>query len=112
MGRRFGVLCCAALVLVGPAAAAKNPQRAYLEKTLKKSMVATFKKKAPSLKLTTVACRLPSNGTVAHCTVNFTVPGVNGYYPVTAKLLQNGVLKWTAAKPKCKNAKTGKAIPC
>jgi hypothetical protein len=100
-----------ALALVGGAAAA-NPEQARLEKTLKAAMVKTFLKQAPSLRITTVACKLPANGTVAHCTASFTAGAVKGVYPVTAKLLSSGALSWTTAPPRCRSVRTNKPVAC
>jgi hypothetical protein len=104
------------LLTAGPAPAATNPEAVHLAKTLKASMVKSYKKRAPGLTFTTVTCRLPSNGTVAHCTANFDYSSgglkVTGFYPVSAKLLESGQIRWTASSPKCKDAKTGKALSC
>jgi hypothetical protein len=99
-------------LLAASAGAATNPELTHLQNTLKASMVTAFKKQAPSLKITTVTCKLPTNGTTAHCKANFTAGTVKGYYPVAATILASGKLKWTASSPKCFNAKTGKAISC
>jgi hypothetical protein len=93
-------------------AAAATPQVAYLEKSLKANIVATFEKRAPSLTFTTVTCRLPADGVTAHCTARFTAPGVKGYYPVIATIEQNDKLSWVAQSPTCTNAKTGKPLTC
>ena len=111
--RRILPLLLASGLLAASAAAATNPELIHLQTTLKASMVATFKKQAPGLKITTVTCTLPSNGTTAHCKAHFTAgTTVKGYYPVAAKILDTGQLKWTTSAPKCFNAKTGKAIHC
>jgi hypothetical protein len=110
--RRFLVLL---LVCAAPAtaAAAVNPEQLALQKSLKAEMAKTFKKQAPALTITTVTCKLPSSGTTSHCTAHFTAGGVKGYYPVTATLHDlGGTLSWTAASPKCFDAKTGKGISC
>jgi hypothetical protein len=110
---RLIVLLLASALLATSAAAATNPELIRLQKTLKADMVATFKKQAPGLKITTVTCKLPTDGTTAHCTAHFTAgTAVKGYYPVTAKILESGQLKWTAASPKCFSAHTGKRIAC
>ena len=110
---RLIVLLLATCLLATSAGAATNPELTHLQNTLKADMVATFKKQAPGLKITTVTCKLPTSGTTAHCTAHFTAGStVNGYYPVTAKILDSGTLKWTAALPKCFSVKTGKRITC
>ena len=110
-----GVICVAALTAAAPAAAG-NPEALHLAKTLKTSMVARYKKVAPRLTFTTVTCRLPSSGSVAHCTAKFTYSSrrvkARGYYPVTVKLLQTGQIRWTAASPRCRDARTGKTLRC
>jgi hypothetical protein len=110
------VLCSAALVTAAPAGAATNPEAVHLAKTLKASMVKRYKKAAPGLSFTTVTCKLPSSGTVAHCTANFDYKSgafeAKGSYAVRVKLLETGKITWTAGSPKCRNAKTGKAISC
>ena len=94
------VLICA--VAAGAAAGATDPRLVYLQKTLKANMVKTFKKQAPSLKITTVSCKLPADGITSHCKAFFAVSGRKGYYPVTAKLHDlGGKLTWTARSPKC-----------
>jgi hypothetical protein len=113
MGRRLAVLGCIFAAGGGSlAAAATNPQVAYLQKSLKANLVATFKKQAPSLKFTTVTCKLPADGVTAHCVAHFKVSGVSGYYPVTATILESGKLKWVAQSPQCTNPKTGKTAAC
>jgi hypothetical protein len=102
----------AAAVFAAGAGAATNPEQLRLQKTLRANMVKTFKKRAPSLKITTVTCKLPRNGTVARCTARFTTGSVKGWYPVKAVLHDSGTLTWTATSPKCFNAKTNKPIPC
>jgi hypothetical protein len=103
----------AAAVLAPVAAAATNPQVAYLEKTLKSDMVKTFRTKAPGLKITTVTCKLPASGVTATCTARFTSGPLKGYYPVKATLHDvGGSLTWKTGQPKCANAKTGKPVPC
>lgn len=89
-------------VAVAPAVAAKDPRLAYLQNTLKADMVKTFKKQAPSLRLTTVRCVIPQSGAVSRCKAFFTVGKTRGYYPVTATLHDlGGKLTWTAKSPKC-----------
>jgi len=92
-----------------PAMGATDPR---LNRTLKADIVKAFKKQAPTLKFTTVACTLPKNGTTAHCKAFFTVTGTKGYYPVTATIHASGKLSWTAQSPKCLNPKTTKYAPC
>jgi hypothetical protein len=111
--RRLLLAFLVCVVSAPPALAAVNPNVVYLQKTLKASMVAAFKKQAPGLKILTVTCKLPTNGTKSHCKAHFTAGSVKGYYPVTATLHDlGGKLTWTASKPKCFNAKTGKSISC
>jgi hypothetical protein len=94
------VVVCA--VAASAASGATDPRLAYLQTTLKANMVKTFKKQAPSLKITTVSCKLPADGITAHCKAFFTVSRTKGYYPVTAKLHDlGGKLTWTAQSPKC-----------
>ena len=105
------VLVCA--VTAGAAAGATDPRLAYLQKTLKTNMISTFKKKAPSLKITTVSCKLPKDGSTAHCKAFFTVSRTKGYYPVTAKLHDlGGRLTWTATSPKCWNPAKKAYVSC
>jgi hypothetical protein len=101
-----------AAVLAAAAGAATNPEQLRLEKTLRANMVKTFKKRAPSLRITAVTCKLPRNGTVARCTARFTTGSVDGWYPVKAVLHDSGLLTWTATSPKCFDAKTKKRLPC
>jgi hypothetical protein len=92
------------------------PEAVHLAQTLKASMATRYKKAAPGLTFTKVTCRLPSSGTIAHCTASFTYSShtikAKGYYPVVVKLHENGQVSWTASSPKCKDAKTGKALAC
>jgi len=100
-------------VAAGAASGATDPRLTYLQKTLKANMVKTFKKQAPSLKLTTLTCKLPANGITAHCKAFFTVSGTKGYYPVVAKLHDlGGKLTWTAQSPQCWNAAKQKYLAC
>jgi hypothetical protein len=100
-------------VAAGAASGATDPRVAYLQKTLKANMVTTFKKQAPSLKLTTVSCKLPADGSTAHCKAFFRVSRTKGYYPVTAKLHDlGGKLTWTATSPKCWNPAKKKYVAC
>ena len=100
-------------VATGVASGAADPRLAYLQKTLKANMVKTFKKQAPSLRLTTLSCKLPANGSTAHCQAFFTVKGTKGYYPVVAKLHDlGGKLTWTAQSPQCWNAAKKKYLAC
>ena len=100
-------------VAAGAASGATDPRVAYLQKTLKANMVTTFKKQAPSLKLTTVSCKLPADGSTAHCKAFFTVSRTKGYYPVTATLHDlGGKLTWTATSPKCWNPAKQKYVSC
>ena len=111
--RRLVPTILAAAVLVPTAAAATNPELAYLEKTLKADMVKTFKRQAPGLTITTVTCRLPSDGITATCTARFTSGSVKGFYPVKATLHNmGGALTWKTGTPQCTDAKTGKAVSC
>ena len=100
-------------VAAGAAFGATDPRVAYLQKTLKANMVTTFKKQAPSLKLTTVSCKLPADGSTAYCKAFFTVSRTKGYYPVTAKLHElGGKLTWTATSPQCWNPAKKKYVAC
>jgi len=100
--RRLLLVLAAFSVAVTPAVAAKDPRLAYLQNTLKADMVKTFKKQAPSLKLTTVTCVIPKSGAVSHCRAFFTVGKTKGYYPVTARLHDlGGKLTGTGRSPKC-----------
>ena len=100
--RRLLLVLAACCVAAGPAAAAKDPRLTYLQNTLKADMVKTFKKQAPSLKLSTVTCVIPKSGATSHCKAFFTVGKTKGYYPVTAVLHDlGGKLTWTARSPKC-----------
>ena len=86
---------------------------AYLQKTLKADMVATFKKQAPGLKITTVTCKIPADGVTSHCKAYFTAGSRKGYYPVLAKLQDlGGKLRWTAASPRCWNAQKKRYVAC
>jgi hypothetical protein len=107
--RRISLLLALVAIAAGPAVGATDPQ---LNKTLKADMVKAFKKQAPTLRIRTVTCTLPQNGTTAHCKAFFTVTGTKGYYPVTATIHASGKLSWTAQSPKCMNAKTKKYAPC
>jgi len=84
-----------------------------LEKSLKPQLVTAFKRQAPKLTITSVYCLAPTSGNTAHCKAYFTISGVKGYYPVTAKLHDlGGTLTWTAQSPKCLNTKTKKYVAC
>jgi hypothetical protein len=107
--RRILLPLLVAAIAAGPALGATDPQ---LNKTLKADMVKAFKKQAPTLKITTVNCTLPENGTTAHCKAYFTATGTTGYYPVKATIHGSGQLSWTAQSPKCLNAKTKKYAAC
>ena len=98
----------------GAVAAATNPEQVALQKTLKALMTKKYKQAAPKLKITTITCKLPSDGTVAHCVAHFTYPPtIVGTYQVKAELHDlGGTLTWTAGSPKCKDTKTGKSIAC
>lgn len=101
------------VVLTAAAAAATNPEQIRLQKSLKTQIAATFKKQAPKLKLTTVTCKLPSNGVTAHCKARFTYgKTVVVVYPVTATIHESGQLTWVAKSPACTNATTKKKIAC
>jgi len=108
--RRLVLVVAAACAVAGPAAAAYTDP--YLEKTLKAAMVKKFKTAAPKLKITKVKCVLPKNGVTAHCKATFTTSGIDGYYPVTATIHDNGQLTWTARSPRCLNPKTKKYAGC
>ena len=111
--RSLLLLVLVAAVAAGAASGATDPRLAYLQKTLKANMVTTFKKQAPSLKLTTLSCKLPKDGTTAHCKAFFVVSKTKGYYPVTAKLHElGGKLTWTATSPKCWNAAKKTYVAC
>ena len=111
MGRRLAVVVVA-LLACAVASGAVNPEQLRLQKSLKADMAKSFKKRAPSLEITTVSCRLPSKGTVAHCTAHFLVGQVKGYYKVSATIHESGQLTWTAASPRCFDKKSGKALRC
>ncbi|MEI8104485.1 MAG: hypothetical protein WCH31_01420 [Actinomycetes bacterium] len=102
-----------ALLPVG-AAFAKDPQQAYLERTLKAAMTKTYAKAAPGLTIVSVTCPLPKSEVVhTTCTANFTAGStVSGAYKVKADFLSSGMVNWTAGSPFCKNTKTGKKISC
>jgi len=102
------VALCACAVASG----AVNPEQLRLQRSLKADMAKSFKKRAPSLEITTVSCKLPVSGTVAHCTAHFVVGQVKGYYKVSATIHESGQLTWTAASPRCFDAKSGKALRC
>ena len=107
--RRILLLLAVSGVAAGPALGARDPG---LEKSLKADMVKAFKKKAPTLKFTTVNCTLPVSDTTAHCKAYFTVRSTKGYYPVKATIHDSGSLTWTAQSPKCLNATTKKYAAC
>jgi hypothetical protein len=111
---RFVLLIAAFTVFVASATAATDPRLAYLQKTLKADMVATFKKQAPSLKITTVTCKLPTDGVTSRCKAFFLAGGkVKGYYPVAAKLQDlGGKLHWTASSPKCWDTAKKRYVAC
>ena len=110
---RIVVLLAAFAVAVNSATAATDPRITYLQRTLKADMVATFKKQAPSLKITTVTCKLPTDGITSHCKASFLAGKVRGYYPVVAKLQDlGGKLRWTASSPKCWNAAKKRYVAC
>jgi len=106
---RILLLLAVAGIAAGPAFGVRDPG---LEKSLKADMVKVFKKKAPTLKFTTVNCTLPVNGTTAHCKAYFTVRSTKGYYPVKATIHGSGALTWTAQSPTCLNATTKKYAAC
>ena len=107
--RRILLFLLVTAITAGPAASATDP---HLNASLKAEMVKTFKKQAPTLKITTVSCVPPTNGTTAHCKAYFTASGTKGYYPVTATIHDSGKLSWTAQSPKCLNATTKKYALC
>ena len=110
---RVALLIAVFAVAATSAAAATDPQITYLQRTLKADMVATFKKQAPGLKITTVTCKLPADGITSHCKANFLAGKVKGYYPVVAKLQDlGGKLRWTASSPKCWNAAKKRYVAC
>jgi hypothetical protein len=111
--RAFFLHVAVCAVVAGAASGATDPRLTYLQKTLKANMVKTFKKQAPSLKITTVSCRLPADGVTSHCKAFFTVSKTKGYYPVVAKLHDlGGKLTWTAQSPQCWNPAKKKYVSC
>jgi phage host-nuclease inhibitor protein Gam len=101
------------VLLTASAAAATNPEQIRLQKSLKVQIAATFKKQAPKLKLTTVTCKLPSDGVTAHCKARFTYGTTFVVtYPVTATIHDSGQLTWTAKSPSCTSTKTKKKVAC
>ena len=112
--RRIGLLLSIVAISAVPALGATNPDLVHLQKTLKADMVTSFKKQAPTLKITTVTCTIPANGgTTTHCKAYFTSGGTKGYYPVTTKFHDlGGKLSWTAQSPKCLSATTKKYAAC
>jgi hypothetical protein len=107
------LLAAVCAVTAGPAFGATDPRLTQLQTTLKANMVKTFKKQAPSLKITTVSCKLPADGVTSHCKAYFTVSKTKGYYPVVAKLHDlGGKLTWTAQSPQCWNAAKKKYVAC
>lgn len=107
--RQIPLLLTLVAIAAVPAMGATDPQ---LNKSLKADMVKAFKKQAPTLRITTVNCTLPENGTTAHCRAYFTVTGTKGYYPVIATIHDSGKLSWTAKSPKCLDTKTKKYVAC
>ena len=103
------VIAVVAVLAAGPALGATDP---YLVKTLKASMIKSFKKQAPNLKITKVTCVLPKDGVTAHCKGYFTAGGTTGYYPVAATIHDSGNLTWTAQSPKCLDPQTKKYTGC
>jgi hypothetical protein len=100
--RRLALLALLTALVPATALGATDPRLTYLQKTLKADMVKTFKKQAPKLMITTLACTLPKDGVTAHCKASFTDGPIKGYYPVVAKLHEvGGTLTWTASSPKC-----------
>ena len=53
--RSLLVLVLVSAVAAGAASGATDPRLTYLQKTLRANMVKTFKKRAPTLKLTTLS---------------------------------------------------------
>jgi hypothetical protein len=111
--RRAALVIAVFALSGGIATGAVDPRLSYLQKTLKADMVKTFKKQAPNLTITTVTCKLPTDGVTSHCKAFFTVSHTKGYYPVTAKLQDlGGKLNWTAQSPKCWNAAKKRYVAC
>ena len=112
--RRILLLLVVFGVVVGPTYGATNPDLVYLQKTLMADMTKSFKKQAPNLKFTTVACTIPKGGGVTtQCKAYFTTNGVKGYYPVVAKFHDlGGTVSWSAQSPRCQNPTTKKYSPC
>jgi hypothetical protein len=111
--RRAALTIAVFALSAGVASAAVDPRLTYLQKTLKADMVATFKKQAPKLTITTVTCKLPSEGVTSHCKAFFRISTTKGYYPVTAKLQDlGGKLTWTAQSPKCWSAAKKRYLAC
>ena len=101
------------VVLAASAAAATNPEQIRLQKSLKPQIAASFKKQAPTLKLTAVTCKLPTDGVTAHCLAHFTYGAkVLVVYPVTATIHDSGQLTWAAKSPTCTDARTKKKLAC
>jgi hypothetical protein len=105
-GRLFFVTCVIALTAVvgsSAALATPNPKLTRLQKTLRANIVGAFKKEAPEMKITVVACTIPVKGAPARCTAHFKANGGTGFYPVMATYSSNGTLRrWaTTGRPTC-----------
>jgi hypothetical protein len=108
----------ALLVLgAGTAGAAKPKTEAQADAAaLKASMIPTFKKELPGVRIGNVVCVLPLNGATFHCTAYTTAPASheNIVFKVAATLHDNDAMTvtWTLTSHTCTDSVTHKPFKC
>ena len=120
--RKLTVLFAAvavALFALAPAAGASTSQTPnyrglILASELKKSLQQTYQKTVPGIVFSKVLCTLGERSATGKCQAKFVVRArqLKGTFRVTAKVDDQGGVRWHATAVTCTSTKTGKRVAC
>jgi hypothetical protein len=110
------VLAALVLAPAGLAGTAQTPnyRGIILAAELRKSMQATYRKSVPGIVFDKVTCNLGERATTGRCQARFVVRKrqLKGTFKVTAKVDEQGAVRWQATAVTCTSTKTGKRVAC